>query len=258
VERPSAICGVFVETWPGAGARQGPGAGSANSALMADERILVVEDDPDLRQVMCDYLAKEGYHVVGAADGDEGLRLWRERRPDLIVLDWMLPGASGLDVAHRVRREGATPIVMVTARGEEADMVIGLELGADDYLVKPVSLRLLLARVRAVLRRAHGFAEEDSVLLGDLRLDLAAQRVSRNGAEVELTATEFKLLATLARSPDRVFSRLQLMEAALGDYYEGYERTIDSHVSHLRRKIGMPSLIQTVHGSGYRLVPPGP
>ena len=238
---------------------QVPAAPSANWPAMADERILVVEDDPDLRQVMCEYLRSEGYVAIAAEDGDEGLRLWQERRPDLIVLDWMLPGTGGLDVARRVRAAGATPIVMVTARGEEADTVIALELGADDYLVKPVSLRLLLARVRAVLRRSRGGADEEAAAVGALRVEFAAQSATVAGVPLSLTATEFKLLATLVRHPGRVFSRLQLMEAALGDYYEGYERTIDSHISHLRKKLGAAEgLIQTVHGSGYRLTPPRP
>lgn len=226
---------------------------------MAGERILVAEDDPALREVVCDYLRSEGYVVLPAPDGPETVARWQADRPDLIVLDWMLPGLSGLDVARRVRAGGTTPIIMVTARGEEPDIIVGLEIGADDYLVKPVSLRQLAARIRAVLRRARGAgaAEDECLELGDLRLDLAGHALSRGAESVPLTATEFKLLAVLARHPGRVFSRLQLMEAALGDYYEGYERTIDSHISHLRRKIGGDGVIQTVHGTGYKLVPQG-
>lgn len=225
---------------------------------MAGERILVAEDDPALREVVCDYLRSEGYLVVPCADGPGAVEQWQARRPDLIVLDWMLPGLSGLDVARRVRAGGATPIIMVTARGEEPDIIVGLEIGADDYLVKPVSLRQLAARIRAVLRRVRGADPADELVhLGDLTLDLGGHTLVRGGEAVGLTATEFKLLAVLARHPGRVFSRLQLMEAALGDYYEGYERTIDSHISHLRRKIGNDSVIQTVHGTGYKLAVPG-
>ncbi len=222
---------------------------------MANERILVAEDEATLRAVTCDYLASEGYRVIPAADGEEALRLFAAERPDLVLLDWMLPGLSGLEVARRVRAQAGTPIIMLTARGEEPDIIVGLELGADDYLVKPVSLRQLVARVRAVLRRSGAQAQaEDAVTLGSVRVDFLGQSVEVSGQGVLLTATEFKMLAVLARSPGRVFSRLQLMEAALGDYYEGYERTIDSHISHLRKKLGV-DLIQTVHGSGYKLVP---
>jgi len=223
---------------------------------MAGERILIAEDDPALRGVMGQYLAGEGFRTVEAADGEEALRLAAAHQPDLIVLDWMLPGLSGLDVARRVRRESSTPIIMVTARGEEPDIIVGLEIGADDYLVKPVSMRQLAARIRAVLRRSAPGQQPDVLGLGPLRIDFPGQRVTRDGREIALTATEFKLLAVLARSPGRVFSRLQLMEAALGDYYEGYERTIDSHISHLRRKLEAEALIQTVYGSGYKLTPP--
>ncbi|MDA8343933.1 MAG: response regulator transcription factor [Thermaerobacter sp.] len=223
---------------------------------MANERILIAEDEPTLRQVTCDYLASEGYRVVPAGDGEEALSLFASEHPDLLVLDWMLPGLSGLEVARRVRSQGRTPIIMVTARGEEPDIIVGLELGADDYLVKPVSLRQLVARVRAVLRRTNAATQNDDlVTLGSLRIDFLGQTVECAGQAVALTTAEFKLLSVLARSPGRVFSRLQLMEAALGDYYEGYERTIDSHISHLRRKLLVEHMIQTVHGSGYKLVP---
>ena len=201
-------------------------------------------------------LASEGYRLVPAGDGEEALRLWQTQRPDLVILDWMLPGRSGIDLARQIRSTERTPIIMFTACGEEPDIIVGLELGADDYLVKPVSLRQLAARVHAVLRRANGSpAQEDVVTLGSLQVEFRGQTVACCGHPVPLTATEFKLLAVLVRNPGRVFSRLQLMEAALGDYYEGYERTIDSHISHLRRKLDTPTLIETVHGSGYKLVP---
>lgn len=226
---------------------------------MAGERILVVDDDQPLRQVVVQYLRSEGYSISEAADGPSALDAWRSERPDLIVLDWMLPRLSGLDVARQIRQSGGTPIVMLTARAEEPDKLLGLELGADDYLTKPFSLRELGARIRAVLRRSgSGQVEQEVLTLGDMTINLAAHTVARGDEEIALTPTEFKLLSILARSPNRVFSRLQLMEGAIGDYYVGYERTIDSHISHLRRKLGVggESLIQTVHGTGYKLVPP--
>ena len=224
---------------------------------MAGERILVVDDDERLREVVVQYLRSEGYVTSEAGDGQSALDAWRNESPDLIVLDWMLPRLSGLDVARQIRQSGGTPIVMLTARAEEPDKLLGLELGADDYLTKPFSLRELGARIRAVLRRSGSTPTEPEILaLGDLTVNLAAHTVLRGGEELALTPTEFKLLSMLARSPNRVFSRLQLMEGAIGDYYEGYERTIDSHISHLRKKLGGESLIQTVHGTGYKLVPP--
>jgi two-component system OmpR family response regulator len=223
---------------------------------MTNERILIVEDDRELRPVISEYLRSDGYLTLEAGDGAEALRLWAEHRPDLIVLDWMLPGMSGLDVARQVRSRGGTPIIMLTARNEEPDIIIGLEMGADDYLTKPVSLRQLAARIRAVLRRTRPGPEAGEVIdLGPVQVDLAGHTVQREGKPVALTATEFKLLAVLARNPNRVFSRLQLMEAAVGYAYEGYERSIDSHISRLRHKLGPDDLIQTVHGTGYKLVP---
>jgi DNA-binding response OmpR family regulator len=225
---------------------------------MANERILVVEDDPDLRAAICAYLRAEGYAVLEAGDGAVALRQWEDEHPDLLVLDWMLPGLSGLDVARSVRAKGATPIIMLTARNEEPDIIVALEVGADDYLTKPVSLRQLVARIRAVIRRSRPDPVAGELLtLGDLQIDLAGQSVRRSDQVIGLTGTEFKLLAVMARSPNRVFSRLQLMEAASSYYYEGYERTIDSHISRLRRKLEPADLIQTVHGTGYKLVPPG-
>lgn len=223
---------------------------------MANELVLIVEDDQELRTMISAYLRSEGYVTLEADDGAQAVRLWEERRPDLIVLDWMLPALGGLDVARQVRSKENTPIIMVTARNEEADIIVGLEIGADDYLVKPISLRQLSARIRAVLRRARpGSAPGDIVAVGVLEVDLAAHTVQLGGRPVALTASEFKLLAVFVRNPNRVFSRLQLLEAAFGDYYEGYERTIDSHISRLRQKLGGYDLIQTVHGVGYKLVP---
>ncbi len=224
---------------------------------MAGERILIADDDPELIGLIETYLRGEGFAPLTATDGPQALQLWRERRPDLLVLDWMMPGMSGLDVAREIRRQASTPIIMLTARSEESDKLLGLELGADDYLTKPFSFRELAARIRAVLRRARPeMAAPEVLTFGDLTIDLAAHTVTYKGEDAGLTATEFKLLAALARSPGRVFSRLQLMEAAIGDYYEGYDRTIDSHISHLRRKIGGDWLVWTVKGVGYKLVPP--
>ncbi|MGE5672661.1 MAG: response regulator transcription factor [Mycobacterium leprae] len=226
---------------------------------MAGERILVVDDDEGIRQVVNTYLTSEGFTVLEAADGPEALRLWQERKPDLLVLDWMLPGKSGLDVAREIRSRGSTPIVMLTARSEEADMLLGLELGADDYLTKPFRMRELVARIRAVLRRSKPGADPQQgelLTYGEFTIDLAAITVQKGGEPVDLTATEFKLLAVMAKNPNRVFSRLHLMEQAVGDFFEGYERTVDSHISHLRRKLGDESLIQTVKGIGFKLVPP--
>jgi DNA-binding response OmpR family regulator len=226
---------------------------------MAGERILVVEDEGELRRLICAYLGSEGYLPLEAGDGAEALSRWREEHPDLIILDWMLPKRSGLDVAREIRTGHApTPIIMLTARNEEADVVLGLELGADDYLVKPVSLRQLVARIRAVLRRTGPQAAQgEPIQLGELALDPVAHVARVSGQELALTATEFKLLLALAQSPNRVFTRMQLMEASTGDYFEGYERTIDSHISHLRHKLQAADLIHTVHGIGYKLVPPG-
>lgn len=225
--------------------------------VKVQERILVVDDDPQLLQVTVQYLKSEGFAVLEARDGEQALQLWREHQPDLVVLDWMLPKQSGIQVAKAVRRQGKTPIVMLTARSEETDKLLGLELGADDYLTKPFSFRELVARIRAVLRRTNPESEGAEIIeCGELTIDLTAHAVHRGGEEILLTATEFKLLVLLAQHPNRVFSRLQLMESSIGEYYEGYDRAIDTHVSRLRRKLGLESLIQTVHGVGYKLALP--
>jgi DNA-binding response OmpR family regulator len=224
---------------------------------MPGSLILIADDDDRLCQVIADYLRAEGFATVQAASGTEALVLWQERRPDLLVLDWMMPGRTGIEVVREIRRQQNTPIVMLTARVDEADKLLGLELGADDYLTKPFSMRELVARIRAVLRRGRPEASEPEIFqYGEFVINLAAHTVHRSGEELALTTTEFKLLAVLARNPNRVYSRLQLMENAIGDYYEGYERTVDSHISHLRRKLGDDVLVQTVKGVGFKLVPP--
>lgn len=222
---------------------------------MSGEQILVADDDGEVVQMLARYLGSEGYRVLTARDGVSALHQARTIRPDLVVLDWMMPGMTGLEVCRTLRAESRTPVIMLTARVEEPDKLIGLEVGADDYITKPFSLREVAARVRAVLRRTTAVVE-DEVVIGDVTIDFSGATVSRAGQALNLTATEFKLLTIMARNPGRVYSRLQLMEAALGEYYEGYDRTIDSHISHLRRKVG-GDVIQTVHGIGYKLVQPG-
>ncbi len=219
--------------------------------------VLVVDDERQIAEIARDYLRHAGYAVITAADGATALTMARTERPDLIVLDLALPRMDGLDVARALRRESAVPIIMVTARVEEADRLRGLELGADDYITKPFSPRELVARVRAVLRRVDGMSSAgDLVQLGDLTLDVARLRVTRNGTPIELTATEFQLLATLARQPGRVFSRAQLLDAVRGVEVDSYERAIDAHVKNIRRKLEPdprnPRYILTVYGIGYK------
>jgi DNA-binding response OmpR family regulator len=202
---------------------------------------------------------REGYDVREAASGQQGQERWQTWQPHLLVVDWMLPGGSGLDLVRTVRAAGdRVPIIMVTARNEEPDIVVALEMGADDYLVKPVSLRQLVARMRAVARRTDlpHLPAADALRCGPLELDEAAHVVREDGVTLDLTLTEFRLLAALMRHPDRAFTRLQLLQAATGDYFEEYERTVDSHISHVRRKLAHPEVIQTLHGVGYKLVPP--
>ena len=225
------------------------------------KKILVVDDEPHIVRVLKGYLESAGFQVITAYDGIEALAAFRHEAPDLMVLDLMLPEVDGLDVARAVRRESAVPIIMLTARVDETDRLIGLELGADDYVTKPFSPREVVARVRAVLRRAAG-PEPASRLLaaGDVTLDLDKRQASVAGRTVELTPTEFDLLAALVESPGRVFSRMQLLDKLQGYAYEGYERTIDAHVKNLRQKIEAdpkrPRYILTVYGLGYKFVEP--
>ena len=219
--------------------------------------ILIIEDEPELVKVLRSYLEQAGYTVLTAYRGDSGLSIWEHKRPDLVILDLNLPGMDGLDIAREIRRKGDTPLIMVTARVEEADRLIGLELGADDYIPKPYSPREVVARVRAVLRRASATPVAPSILrAGDLEIDLDSHIVNSQGEVIDLTPTEFNLLATLAAQPGRAFTRLQLLEATQGAAYEGYERTIDAHIKNLRAKIEKdaksPHYIETVFGIGYR------
>lgn len=219
--------------------------------------ILIVEDETELARVLRSYLEQAGFTVLTAGRGDTGLSTWEHKRPDLVILDLNLPGIDGLDVAREIRRKAETPILMLTARVEEADQLVGLEIGADDYIAKPFSPRIVVARVRALLRRASSAPTQPKILrVADLEIDLEAHTVNLAGELVELTPTEFNLLATMAEQPGRAFSRLQLLEASQGMAYEGYERTIDAHIKNLRAKIEphpkTPRYIETVFGVGYR------
>jgi DNA-binding response OmpR family regulator len=226
---------------------------------MMNRKVLVVDDDRKTVELIRLYLEKDGYRVLTAYDGREALEVIRRREPALVVLDLMLPAIDGLDICRIVRAESKLPIIMLTARSTEDDKLLGLDLGADDYLTKPFSPRELVARVRAVLRRvgdeqASGPAE---VRFGDLAMHFVRHEVRLRGAPVHLTPKEFKLLETLAREPERAFSRLELLEKVFGFDYEGLERTVDVHVLNLRKKIerdpAQPEYLQTVFGIGYKL-----
>lgn len=219
--------------------------------------ILIIEDEPELVKVLRSYLEQSGFNVLAAYRGDTGLAAWKDRHPDLVILDLNLPGMDGLDVAREIRRKAQTPILMLTARVEETDQLIGLELGADDYVTKPFSPRVVVARVRALMRRTGEVQAASRVLrAADLEIDVDAHTVTRAGEPIELTPTEFTLLATLAGQPGRAFTRLQLLEASQGVTYEGYERTVDAHIKNLRAKLEKnpkhPEYIETVFGVGYR------
>ena len=220
--------------------------------------ILVVDDEPRIVELARDYLEHAGFRVITAGDGRSALDSARRDRPDLVVLDLGLPGLDGLDVTRELRKDGSIPIVMVTARDDELDKLLGLELGADDYLTKPFSPRELVARVKAVLRRTDRPIEAaDMIRVGELQLDVPRMRTEAAGRTVDLTPTEFTLLATLARQPGRIFTRSQLLDALHGVAFESYERAIDSHIKNLRRKLEpdprQPRYVLTVYGVGYRL-----
>jgi two-component system alkaline phosphatase synthesis response regulator PhoP len=223
------------------------------------QTILIVDDEARIVKLVRDYLERAGFDVIAARDGETALTLARVEQPDLIVLDLMLPGVDGLDICRRLRQESGVPIIMLTARVEEADRIVGLELGADDYVTKPFSPRELVARVRATLRRANGQMGPTTILrAGDVELDTASLTAVVADQPVDLTSTEFQLLATLVRQPGRIFSREQLLEAVHGVAFEGYDRSVDSHIKNIRRKIEpdprKPRYIQTVYGVGYRFV----
>ncbi len=228
---------------------------------MEKVRILVVDDEAAIGNVIKDYLEAQGYEVFWAEDGFSALDSFHKVNPDLIILDLMLPGKSGLDVCRELRKHSDVPVIMLTAKSDEIDRVLGLELGADDYVTKPFSLRELAARVRAVLRRVGKGVEDQRGIfkVGDMVIDADGHQVTVSGHEVSLTPTEFSILLYLAERPGRVASRLQLVNASLGEAYVGYERSIDTHVSNLRKKIeadpANPKRLQTVYGVGYKLVP---
>ncbi len=221
--------------------------------------VLVVDDDEDLVELLKNYLEKDGYEVLTAYDGSAALNLFRLRDVDLIVLDLMLPKVDGLNVCRSIRGESQVPIIMLTAKTEEEDRIKGLDLGADDYVTKPFSPGELLARIRAVLRRTE---DEDltEVSHGDLSLNFETHQVLLDNEPVDLTPTEFKIFKTMVKQPRRVFSRPDLIHAALGYGYEGFERTIDVHIKNIRKKLepdpNDPKYIHTVHGVGYKFEPP--
>ena len=222
-----------------------------------NEMILVVDDEPKIVKQAKDYLERGGFQVVTAADGSMALAQARHERPDLVVLDLNLPGMDGLDVCRALRRESDVPIIMLTARVDETDRLIGLELGADDYITKPFSPREMVARVRAVLRRVQGGVRHPGLIrAGDLEIDLHGYRVSRGGEPIHLTRSEFNLLAVLAQHPGQTFSRAQLLDRVHGVAYEGFDRSIDAHVKNLRRKLepdpAEPQYVLTVYGIGYK------
>ncbi len=222
-----------------------------------NETILVVDDEPKIVRLAQDYLEHSGYRVVIAGDGQMALDTARQSRPDLVVLDLNLPGMDGLEVCRRLRSDSNVPIIMLTARVEETDRLIGLELGADDYITKPFSPRELVARTRAVLRRAGGETRQrDIIRVGDLEIDLGRHLVSRAGESVHLTPIEFNILTTLAQQPGQTFSRSQLLDRLHGVTYESYDRSVDSHVKNLRHKLepdpSEPVYVLTVYGVGYR------
>ncbi len=221
------------------------------------KKILVVDDEKKLTVILKGYLEQAGYAVATAYDGQQALTLFRHDKPALVLLDLNLPGLDGLDVCRALRKESNVPIIMLTARVEETDQLIGLELGADDYIAKPFSPRTVVARVRAVLRRSEGEpARAETFATGELALDVAKHSVRFKDRALELTPTEFDLLAVLMQNPGRVFTRLQLLDHVQGEAFDGYERTIDAHVKNLRQKIERdpknPRYVLTVFGVGYK------
>lgn len=224
---------------------------------MAQYSVLIVDDDIKLVKLLKAYFEKDGFITFLAYDGYQALQETRQRKPDIIVLDLMLPGLDGWEVCRNIRKENDVPIIMLTARDEETDRLIGLEIGADDYVTKPFSPREVVARAKVILRRTHRAAtKREPIKAGSLVIDIERHLASQNTIELDLTPTEFKILEILAANPGRVFSRLQIVEQVQGYAFEGYERTIDAHVKNLRRKIEInpkePQYIQTIYGVGYK------
>ena len=226
---------------------------------MARSKILLVDDEPKVCELIKAYLVKDGYDVVIATDGKSAIDQAQRYKPDLILLDLNLPELDGLEVCRAIRKQSNVPIIMLTARDEEVDKIVGLEMGADDYVTKPFSPRELAARVSAVLRRyREGLKQGEQIVAGELRLDPEKYEVTYLGQPLSLTAGEFKLLSVLSRNPGRVFTRLQLMDSAFGESYEGYERTIDAHIKNIRQKMSRlapksSNPLVTVRGVGYKL-----
>ena len=223
-----------------------------------DEKILIVEDEKDIARLLDYNLKKEGYRTVLAHEGSLAPLLAAKERPGLIILDLMLPEISGWDVCRMIRKESDIPIIMLTARDEVTDKIIGLEMGADDYVTKPFDTKELVSRVKAILRRVESKTGQKNIIqIADLYIDIEKRQVRRNEISVELTPNEFDILRVMAEIPGRVFSRMQLLDKVQGDAYEGYERTIDSHIKNLRKKIEAdpehPRYVITVHGVGYKL-----
>ncbi len=223
------------------------------------KRTLIVDDEPKLVDMITVYLVKEGYDVVTALNGLDALHRFEIDSPDLVVLDWMMPDVSGLDILKEIRKISLIPVIMLTAKAEEIDKLVGLELGADDYITKPFSLRELSARIKIPLRRLHGndLKNHGAETVGTIKLDTKSRSVWVKSVLItNLTPTEFKILDFLVHHPGQVFSRLQLMDGALGEAYEGYERSLDTHMSNLRKKIEQnptePEYIQTIYGAGYK------
>ncbi len=226
---------------------------------MSIKKILIIEDEEKILDMIKKYLEQEMFKVYTAENGDKGMELWKSETPDLIILDLMLPEINGLDLCREIRGSSTVPIIMLTAKSQETDKIIGLEVGADDYITKPFSLAELTARIRANLRRneySKNKEKEEIIIKGDLYVNLSNVEVKVKEIPVTLTPTEFKILALLIQNPGRVYSRLQLLDAALGEVYSGYERSIDTHVSNLRHKIesdaANPGYIKTVYGIGYK------
>ncbi len=221
------------------------------------KRVLIVEDEVKISRLVRDYLHQAGFDVLEAADGVSGLAMARSHKPDMIVLDLGLPGMDGLDVTRQLRATSSVPIIMLTARTDESDRIVGLELGADDYVDKPFSPKELVARIRAVLRRADAtLGGAEMVRVGDLTIDIPKRRVTVGDKEVDLTSTEFDLLLILARQPGRIYTRAQLLDAVHGVSFDSYERSVDAHIKNVRRKIEpdpkRPTKVLTVYGVGYR------
>jgi two-component system alkaline phosphatase synthesis response regulator PhoP len=215
-------------------------------------KILLVDDEPEIVEICRDYFKAAGYETVTANNGAQGVSLARREKPDLIVLDLMMPEMDGLDFCRAIRRESDVPIIMLTARVEEMDKLIGLEIGADDYITKPFSPRELVARARVVLRRVAGDSSAEMIRAGSVSLDRAHYQIQIQDRAIQLTPTEFEIMATLMSQPGRIFSRAQLLQSAHGIAFESYERAIDSHIRNLRHKLEPDDLIVTVHGVGYK------